>query len=169
MRRFFKTTYSLAVIVLFLAVAVLGFTQTRVFQSYVRSQLIETVRKELHGELILGAIEGNLFSGFRADNVVLRKDGEAILTVQSVEARYDPFGLITKRVAISRITLIKPFVSLTRSAAGSWTIGRLLGASPGDTVPSAWTINLKQIQLIDGAVCIVDSLALARRSSLPAL
>ena len=165
MRRFFKTTYSLAVIVLFLAVAVLGFTQTRVFRSYVRSQLIETVRTELHGELILGAIEGNLFSGFRADNVVLRKDGEAVLTVQSVEARYDPFGLITKRVAISRITLTKPFVSLTRSAAGSWTIGRLLGASPGDTVPSAWTINLKQIQLVDGAVRIVDSLALARRSA----
>ncbi len=165
MRRFFKTTYSLAVIVLFLAVAVLGFTQTRVFRSYIRIQLIETVRAELHGELTLGEIEGNLFGGFRAENVVLRKDGEAILTVQSVEARYDPFGLITKRVSVSRLTLTKPFVSLTRSAAGSWTIGRLLTAAQGDTVPSAWTINLRQIQLIDGAVRIVDSLALARRSA----
>ena len=164
-RRFFKTTYSLAVIVLFLAVAVLGFTQTRVFRSYVRSQLIETVRKELHGELTLGSIEGNLFGGFRVDNVVLRKDGEAVLTVQSAEARYDPLALITKRVAISRLTLTNPFISLTRSSAGSWTIGRLLGTSPGDTVPTAWAINLKQIQLIDGAVRIVDSLALAMRSA----
>lgn len=164
-RRFFKTTYSLAVIVLFLAVAVLGFTQTRVFRSYLRSQLIEIVRKELHGELTLGTIDGNLFGGFRVDNVVLRKDGEAVLTVQSAEARYDPFALITKRVAISRLTLTNPFISLTRSSAGSWTVGRLLGASPGDTVPSAWTINLKQIQLIDGAVRIVDSLALVRRSA----
>lgn len=165
MRRFFKTTYSLAVIVLFIAVAVLGFTQTRVFRSYVRSQLVDAVSKGLHGELILGAIEGNLFSGFRVDNVVLKKDGEAVLTVQSVEARYDPFGLITKRIAISRITLTRPFISLTRSSAGSWTIGRLLGASPGDTVPSTWTVNLKQIQLVGGAVRIVDSLALARRSA----
>ncbi|HCA81474.1 MAG TPA: hypothetical protein DEP53_17220, partial [Bacteroidetes bacterium] len=164
-RRFFKTTYSLAVIVLFLAVAVLGFTQTRVFRSYVRSQLIETVRKELHGELTLGSIEGNLFGGFRVDNVVLRKDGEAVLTVQSAEARYDPLALITKRVAISRLTLTNPFISLTRSSAGSWTIGRLLGTSPGDTVPTAWAINLRQIQLIDGAVRIVDSLALAMRSA----
>jgi hypothetical protein len=164
-RRFFKIIYSLAVVVLFLAVAVLGFTQTRAFRSYMRSQLIETVHKELGGELSLGTIEGNLVSGFHVDNVVLRKDGEAILTVPSVEARYDPFSLIARRIAVSRITLTKPFFSLTRSTAGSWTIGRLLKSSPGDTVPSSWAISLKQVQLIDGGIRIVDSLALVRRSA----
>jgi hypothetical protein len=164
-RRIFRTTYSLAVIVLFLAVAVLGFTQTKVFRSYVRTQLVETVRTELHGELTLGPIEGNLFSGFHVENVVLRKDGEPILTVQSLDARYDPLGLLAKRIGISQLTLTRPFISLTRSTTGAWTIGRMLQTSPADTVPSSWAVNLKEIKLVDGAVRIVDSLALAQRSA----
>jgi hypothetical protein len=163
-RRFFKTTYYLAVIVLFVVVAVLGFTQTKVFRSYVRTMVLDAVKNELHGELTLGPIEGNLFTGFHVDDVILRKDGEPVLTVQSIHARYDPFGFITKSVAVSNVTLTKPFISLTRSTAGIWTISRLLATSPEDTVPSSWAINLKSITIIDGAVRIVDSLALALRS-----
>lgn len=162
-RRFFRTTYSLAVVVLFVAVAVLGFTQTKVFRAYVRTMVLDAVTNDLHGELTLGPIEGNLFTGFRVDDVVLRKDGEPVLTVQSIHARYDPFGLMTKRIAVSNLTLTKPFISLTRSTSGTWTISRLLATSPEDTVPSSWAINLKSVSIVDGAVRIVDSLALARR------
>jgi hypothetical protein len=162
-RRFFRTTYSLAIIVLFILVALGGFTQTKMFRSYVRTLLVETVASELRGELYLGPIEGNLITGFRVDSVSLRTDGEEVVTVQSVEAKYDPLGLLAKRIAVSRLTLKNPVVRLNRSADGSWNIARLLKSS-GDSTPSSWALNFKQIQIVQGSVRISDSLSLARRA-----
>ncbi|MBF8294638.1 MAG: hypothetical protein HW389_1183 [Bacteroidetes bacterium] len=165
MRRFFRTTYALAVIVLFLAVAVLGFTQTKVFHSYLRNRLIETVASETHAELTLGMLEGNLFTGFQAENVVLSRDGESVLTVKRLEAKYDPLGLLTKSLSVSRLTLHTPVICLTRSQTGSWNVERLLRSSSTDTSSSAWTINLKQLQIVNGELNLVDSLSLARRAA----
>jgi len=164
-RRFFRTTYALAVIVLFLAVAVLGFTQTKLFHSYVRSRLIETVASEIHAELTLGMLEGNLFTGFQAENVVLSRDGESVLSVKRLEAKYDPLGLLTKSLSVSRLTLHSPVICLTRSRTGSWNVERLLRSTSTDTSSSAWTINLKQVQIVNGELHLVDSLSLARRAA----
>ena len=165
MRRFFRTTYALAVIVLFVVVAVLGFTQTKVFRSYLRTHLIDVVASGLHAELSLGTVEGNLFTGFRADHVVLSRGGDSLLVVQKLEAKYDPLGLLTKSLSVSRITLINPVIGLTRSRQGTWNVERLLQSSSKDTTSSSWTIYLKQIQILGGEVHLVDSLDLAARAA----
>jgi autotransporter translocation and assembly factor TamB len=164
-RKFFRTTYSVAVILLFLAVAVLGFTQTKVFHSYLRNELIETIARQFHGELSLGSVQGNLFTGFQVDDVILRLNGEPIMTVKRLEAKYDPLGALTKSLSVSRITLNSPVIYLTRSQAGTWNVEQLLRPSPGQSGPSSWTINLKQLQIKSGAVQLIDSLTLARRAA----
>ncbi len=161
MRKFFRTTYSLAVILLFLAAAVLGFTQTKVFRSYLCSRIVNMVAKDLHGELAISSVQGNLFTGFQVENVVLRQNGEPVITIERLEAKYDPLGLLTKSVAVSRLTLVNPVIHLTRSQAGAWNFARLLKPSSTDTTPSSWTVNLKQIQIKNGAVRLIDSLDLA--------
>ncbi len=165
MRRFFRTTYALAVTVLFLAVALLGFTQTKVFRSYLRERLVETIASQLHVELSLGTLEGNFFTGFHVDDVALRREGETVVTVKRLEATYDPLGTLTKSVAVSRVTLINPVICLTRSASGSWNLERLLKSSSADTSSSAWTITLKQIRIEGGVLRLVDSLSLSRRAA----
>ena len=165
MRRFFRTTYGIAVTVLFLVVAVLGFTQTKIFRSYLRDRLVETVASQLHAELTLGTLEGNFLTGFHVSDVTLLRDGETVLTVKLLEAKYDPLGVLTKSAAVSRLTLINPVIHLTRSSTGSWNIERLLQSSSTDTASSSWTIALKQIRIEDGRLRLVDSLDLSRRSA----
>ncbi len=150
---------------LFVVVAILGFTQTKVFRSYLRTLLIENVATGIHAELTLGTIEGNLFTGFRADHVVLSQGGDSILVVQKLEAKYDPLGFLTKSIAVSRITLTNPVISLTRSRQGTWNVERLLHSSSKDSIPSLWTINLKQIEILRGEVRVVDSLDLTARAA----
>jgi autotransporter translocation and assembly factor TamB len=162
-RRFFRTTYALAVIVLFVVVAVLGFTQTKVFRSYLRARLIETVSSGLHADLTLGSIEGNLFTGFHADNVVLSRDGDSLLAVKRIDAKYDPLTLLTRSVRVSRVTLSSPVITLSRSRQGVWNIERLLQPSSKDSTHSPRTINLRQIQILRGELHLVDSLDLAAR------
>ena len=165
MRKFFRTTYALAVIVLFVVVAVLGFTQTKVFRSYLRTNLIETAATGLQAQLTLGAIEGNLFTGFHADSVVLSRNGDTLLAVKRVDAKYDPLSLLAKKLSVSRISLTNPLINIKRSAQGVWTVARLFQSSSKDSTPSSWTINLKQIQILQGEVHVVDSLDLAARAA----
>ncbi|MCX6133209.1 MAG: AsmA family protein [Ignavibacteriales bacterium] len=165
MRKFFRTTYALAVIVLFVVVAVLGFTQTKVFRSYLRTRLIETVASGIHADLTLGEIEGNLFTGFHAENVVLSRDGDSLLTVKRVDAKYDPLSLLAKNVSVSRITLTSPVIDLKRSKQGMWNVEPLFRSSSKDSTSSSWTINLKQIQILQGKVHLFDSLDLAAREA----
>ena len=164
MRKFFRATYAVAVIALFLAAVVLGFTQTKIFRSYLRTKLVEVVANDLHGELALSSLEGNLFTGFRVENVVLRRDGEPVVTVERLEVKYDPLGFLAKSVAVSHLVLIKPVIHLTRSISGEWNFDRFIPSSSPDTTRSSWTTNLKQIQIRGGAFELVDSLGLAQRT-----
>ena len=164
MRKFFRATYAVAVIALFLAAVVLGFTQTKIFRSYLRTKLVEVVANDLHGELALSSLEGNLITGFRVENVVLRRDGEPVVTVERLEVKYDPLGFLAKSVAVSHLVLIKPVIHLTRSISGEWNFDRFIPSSSPDTTRSSWTTNLKQIQIRGGAFELVDSLGLAQRT-----
>ena len=165
MRKFFRATYSVAVIALFLTAVVLGFTQTKLFRTYLRTKLVQAVAHDLHGELVMSSLEGNLFTGFQVENVVLRRDGEPVLTVERLEAKYDPFGFLTKNVAVSRLVLSNPAIHITRLQSGEWNFDRFLHSSSPSTTPSSWTINLKQIQIKGGALKILDSLSLAHRAT----
>ena len=154
----------MAVIALFVAAVVLGFTQTKLFRSYLRTKLVQVVANDLHGELVLSSLEGNLFTGFQVENVVLRRNGEPVLTVERLEVKYDPLGIFTKSAAVSRLVLTNPAIHLTRSAAGEWNFDRFLRSSSPDSTPSSWTVNLKQIQIRGGALEILDSLGLRERA-----
>ncbi len=165
MKKFFRTTYYLAVIALFLSVVVIGFTQTRAFRSYFRALIIEAASTGLEGELTLGQLKGNLFTGFHIDTVAIRESGEEIVFVERLEARYDPLSLLAKRLSLSRVTLVNPSCRITRSSAGSWNINRLIKPTPADTAPSAWVIDVKQLEVKNGAFFLVDSLVLASRAS----
>jgi hypothetical protein len=153
-----------AVIALFLVAVVLGFTQTKLFRTYLRTKLVQLVAHDLHGELVLSSLEGNLFNGFQVENIVLRRDGEPVLTVERLEIKYDPLGLLTKSASVSRLVLINPAIHFTRSAGGEWNFDQFLRSSSPDTTPSSWTLSVKQIQIKGGALEIVDSVGLGQRA-----
>jgi hypothetical protein len=85
--------------------------------------------------------------------------------VKTVDAKYDPLSLLTKNVSVSRITLTSPVISLERSTQGVWNVERLFQSSSKDSTPSSWTVNLKQIQILQGEVHLVDSSDLAARAA----
>ncbi|MBI3788494.1 MAG: hypothetical protein HY276_09605, partial [Ignavibacteriales bacterium] len=103
MRKFFRFTYYAGIIVLFVSVVLIGFTQTKAFRSSLRQLIIKNVAPSLNGELRLGPLEGNLISGFEINDVELIESGRTILLVEKVEARYDPLAFLVKRVSLARV------------------------------------------------------------------
>lgn len=165
MRKLFRATYYLGGSLLFLAIAVVGFTQTKTFRSYLHGILTDAVATELHAELRMGRLEGNLFTSLRVDSVRLSVAGRPFLHADRLEARYDLIGALVNRLTFQNVKLENPRVYLVRSADGTWNIDRLVPAAPSDSTPSATVVDFRRMQLTDAEVVMVDSIKLAERAA----
>jgi hypothetical protein len=88
-RKFFRITYYLSGIFLFVLIAVIGYTQTRSFKSYLRNTLLLESRTALNGQLRFGSIDGNLLTGFTMDSVSVRGNADELLSSERIEFKYD--------------------------------------------------------------------------------
>jgi hypothetical protein len=164
-RKFFRITYYLSGIFLFVIIALIGYTQTRSFKTYLRNTLLLESQKSLNGQLQFGSIEGNLLTGFSVDSVSVRGyDGE-LFSSEHIEFKYDLFGLFFKRIACNNITIVKPQIHIYRSVDGTWNVSRLIKPTQPDTTPFAWTINMKMLKLEHAEVFYRDSLLLYQRQT----
>ncbi len=165
MRRFFRIIYYTGGVLVFILIAVIGYTQTRTFRTYLRNTLIRESRTVLNGWFQFGKIEGNLLTGFTIDNVSVRGDTSELFSAGSVEIKYDLLGFLFKRVAISSVVLEKPYINFYRSVDGTLNFTHLIKPIQNDTTPSGWTIDIKNLELKSGELFFTDSLLLSQREA----
>jgi predicted RNA-binding protein len=150
-------------ILLFVLIAIIGYTQTRSFKTYLRNTLLVKSRTALNGQLQIGSIEGNLLTGFTVDSVSIRGYADELLSSERIEFKYDLFGFFFKRIAFNNIVIVKPHIHIYRSVDGTWNVLRLIKPTQKDTTPFAWTIDIKRLKLQDAELVFIDSLLLAQR------
>jgi hypothetical protein len=152
-------------ILLFVLIAVIGYTQTNSFKTYLRNKLLNESQTAINGQLQFGNIEGNLLTGFSVDSVSIRGYTDELLSSEHIEFKYDLLGFIFKRVAVNNIVIVKPHVHVYRSVDGTWNVARLIKPTPADTIPFAWTIDIKRLKLQDAELFFTDSLLLSQREA----
>jgi hypothetical protein len=167
-RKLFRAIYYLGGSLLFLAIAIVGFTQTKTFRTYLHGILTDAVTTQLHGELRMGRLEGNLFTVLRVDSVQLSVAGRPVLQADRLEARYDLLSILVNRLSFQSVKLENPRVHLIRLVDGTWNIDQLFPSVPSDSIPSTTVVDFRRVQLVNAAVTMVDSvklLGLARTPS----
>ncbi len=144
-------------VVLLLAV-IIGFTETRMFKSLATDFLIATVDSALYAHLEIGKLDGNLFSGWRLENVRLTRDGAPIVAVKSITLRYNLFHIPWKRVVLHEITLLEPEISITKAAGRDWNIASLArDTTASEEGEFEWHIIVESVRIIDGSFVMHDS------------
>jgi hypothetical protein len=162
-RRFFRIIYYLGGVLVFLVIALIGFTQTRSFKAYLRNELLDDAHAALNAQLQLGTIEGNLVTGFSLHDISLRESGMEVFSAEKIEVKYDPLAMFFKRIGISDAVIVNPRIFLYRSTDGRWNVTRLVKAASADTTPSAWSVDIKRVELANAEVVVTDSLRLLQR------
>ena len=162
MRKFFRALYYAGFTVIFIIVAIVGYTQTRSFRNSLQSYILSHYQSVLKGQLSIGRLEGNLVTGIRLYDVSIRDSVSEVFKTDLIEASYDPLALAIKHLSLSTITVLNPRVVLTRSAFGGWNVSDLI-ISSSDTTPSAWVIALKNVVLVNAHIELTDSLLIAER------
>ncbi|MFZ1977236.1 MAG: hypothetical protein WAV76_04720, partial [Bacteroidota bacterium] len=113
----------------------------------------------------IGQIDGNLATGLILHDVIISESGQQVLAASRIEVRYDPVAFFLKRVAISHATIVNPDIHIWRTKSGLFNIDRLFVKTNPDTTPSAWTIDIKNIELTNARLEFIDSLRLSWRES----
>ncbi len=163
MRRFFRFIYYSCGILIFIIVAVIGYTQTRPFKNYLHNLIHQESHSVINGKFEFGDIKGNLIAGFSVGGIKVGDSTQNIISAERVEVKYDIFGFIIKRVGISNAKILNPKIHIYRSTQGSFNIENLLITSAVDTTPSDWTINIKRVELANAEIVFTDSLLLMSR------
>ncbi|OGU71025.1 MAG: hypothetical protein A3G43_01915 [Ignavibacteria bacterium RIFCSPLOWO2_12_FULL_56_21] len=168
-RKVIRTVYYAGTILVFVVVALAGFTQTRAFKSYLLSRILAAADSALTGRLTIGRLEGNLITGMQFFDVRVQEREVTLFSADRIDASYDPLGVPLQRIPLSRVTVLHPELFMWRSVDKSWNVNRLFRADDEDTSRSTWTIDIKRIRLENAKIRVLDSVALSEveHQSLP--
>src|SRR5579862_2507214 len=142
---------ALVAIVLVFALA----TQTPWFKSWLRQLAVRQANRVLNGELSIGHLDGNLFSGVTLDRVTVTMGGERVIDLDSVVVRYDIREMIAKGVSIARLEVRHPVVTLIHGDDG-WNLGHMIRPRNEPDKPGGKRRPLvfQRIDIVDGAVAV---------------
>jgi uncharacterized protein involved in outer membrane biogenesis len=83
--------------------------------------------RQLNGTVEIGALRGSLWASLVMRNVVLRdRQGTEVVHLDEVRLGYDLTTLLTRRLVVHRVHLVRPRVALVQDPAGPWNLSRVL-------------------------------------------
>lgn len=149
--------YTVAAIVTLIGATAL-FTQTPMFRATVRSTLYTFLEDELNAAIYIGEINGNLFTEFSVDTMMMYVDGAPFLETGKISVQYDLFDLLGGKITVDTVTIENPFVTLIGLTNGEWNVDHLSKSPPSDdTTESALSVTAGIVQIRNGKFRLTDS------------
>jgi autotransporter translocation and assembly factor TamB len=132
-------------------------TQTPWFRDWLRRFAVREADQYLNGQLSIGSLGGNLFTGFELGDVALEMNGERIVTLKRLEVKYRIGDLLSSGRTVQSIRLEQPFVLLRRTAQG-WNVASLpkVQAQEANRQGPAHPLSLPDIEIVDGSAVVDD-------------
>ncbi len=114
--------------------------------------------RSMQGTAEIGALHGSLFSTLILQDVVLRDpSGTEVVRLDEVQLAYELTALLSKRLVIRHVRLLRPQLTLIQAPSGEWNLTRLFAASAptpaaGEALPL--TIVLQHGEIRDGHLAL---------------
>lgn len=148
-------------------------------RAQVRTRALSALNGAAHGVVRIGGVTGNLLQGLTLhDLLITDSTGAPFVSAEEVHANYGLRSLLSKKIALNDVRLVKPVIVLDRPPDGVWNYERIF---PSDTAAQvdngpgfgSW-ITLTDVVLVGGQLLVRTpwqpdtSLALRARDSVAA-
>src|SRR4029453_10068007 len=121
--------------------------------------------QRLNGTIEMGAVRGSLWSSLVLHDVVLRdRQGAVVAHLEGVRLGYDLTALLSKRLVVQRVHLVRPQATLVQASGGQWNLSPVLSpGSPARALPVPErtasrglpiTLVVEHVQIEDGQVAL---------------
>jgi translocation and assembly module TamB len=131
------TAVFLTAVIAFAFVATLVLTGSDWGRERVRRFVLSQLQGIVHGQVSIGHISGNLMNGATIDGIAIRDSaGNPFLAAEQVSARYAIMDLITRRIDLRSVRIVRPLIVLDRPPGhgSKWNYQRIF--PPSDTTKS---------------------------------
>lgn len=130
--------------------------------SFVKKKIASFAEKQtntfINGELTLGEINGNFFTGISLKNILITHNGDTLGYVKEISATYNLLPLIGGKLDLRSIQLSEPRIFLKQINDSIWNVQQLIKPSvdttASDTTTGDFAISLAMLQLVDGTIHI---------------
>lgn len=146
-------------IVALAGIAVVVLTSTQWGHERVRRIALSQLQSHIHGRATIGSLSGNLLTGLTVhDFAISDSSGEPFIAAQEVSARYALGALISKKIWLQDVRLVRPLIVLDRPPGGKWNYQRIFATdttSQPSTGPGfgSW-IRLENVSVVDGDLVV---------------
>jgi translocation and assembly module TamB len=124
---------SVAAILALILIAIVVLNGTYYGRERVRTLALDAIRDLVHGEVIIGRIDGNLLDRFDLVDVqILDEDGQPFLIADRIRARIAFSPLFSRRIIVRALELVRPIVTVSKTAGDRWNYERIF--QTGDTI-----------------------------------
>lgn len=118
-----------------LVILTLVFSQTGLFRSFVRNQVVSIANEQLNAVLSVEEIEGNFFSNLTLKNVKLSLGDTSVVAFDELALSYDALAVLDDQVIVHEVRLVRPRINVQSDSAGNINLLRI--AKPGEPEPPA--------------------------------
>ncbi|HJU73529.1 MAG TPA: translocation/assembly module TamB domain-containing protein [Gemmatimonadaceae bacterium] len=158
MRRGARIALSITlVLALLLVVALAVFTRTNFGRGRIHSYALNSLRSSVNGIVNIGRLEGNVLGNFALVDVSITDSaGRPFISADRVEARVNASALFSKRIAVSRLHLVRPVIHLSKTPDEDWNYARLFESEGGvdSTLGFGDWVSLRNVTMRDGSLTI---------------
>lgn len=98
-------------------------------------------------------LDGNLLTGARLTGLVIDKDGQPVLAIDTVRADYNLLPLLQRQLSITDLYVAHPAVYARQGADSMWNVAQLLApadTTTADTTASAFTVTIDEARVARG-------------------
>lgn len=129
------TAVFLTALIAFAFVATLVLSDTDWGRERVRRFVAGQLKGMVHGQVTIGRVRGNLLNGATIDAFAIRDSaGQPFVAAEQVSAKYSLLELLTRRIELRDVRLVRPVIVLDRPPGGKWNYQRIF--PPSDTTKS---------------------------------
>lgn len=148
------TAVGLAALLAFAFVATLVLTSTDWGRDRVRRFVVSRLEGMINGEVTIGSVRGNLLTGATIEAFAIRDTaGQPFLAAEQVSARYGILELLSGRIDLRAVRLVRPLIVLDRPPGGEWNyeviFPRDSAADRRDTPSLDWIV-FRDLAIFDG-------------------
>ncbi|NOT45313.1 MAG: hypothetical protein HOP14_11985 [Acidobacteria bacterium] len=166
-RRYVAVALLVSVVLTVVALLVL---QTPWAKDRVRAYAERQASQYLMGELSIGRLSGNLFTGVVLDDVRLTQDGQDVVRADRVDVSYAIPDLLGSDRSLEMVRLVRPVVMAEEQPTG-WNLAQLTvpedaPADPQAEDAEAASFAIDALEVVDG-VLLIDSPAAAEPAQAP--
>jgi len=126
------TAVFLTAVIAFAFVAVLVLSSSDWGRERVRRFVLAQLKGIVHGQVTIGRIRGNLLTGATVESFAIRDSaGQPFVAAERVTARYSILQLLSRKIDLRAVQLVRPLIVLDRPPGGKWNYQRIF--PPSDT------------------------------------